>query len=83
MDQSCGIDAIAIWKTPVIPSGNGTKSVHLFIIFGIRRLCARAPTGESRPLSSPLVRDITHKNQEETDKHLSGPPDSMIASQGT
>jgi hypothetical protein len=39
--------------------------------------------GDSRRLSSPLVGDITHANREETDKHLSGPPDSMIASQGT
>jgi len=65
------------------PFREWNQSLHLFIILGIRRLCARAPTGESRPCSSPLVGDITHKHKEETDKHLSGPPDSMIASQGT
>ncbi len=34
-------------------------------------------------IASPLAGDITHENREETDKHLSGPPDSMIASQWT
>jgi len=30
-----------------------------------------------------LADDIAHENREKTDRHLSGPPDSMIASQGT
>jgi hypothetical protein len=34
-------------------------------------------------LSLPLADDIAHENREETDKHLSGPPDSMIALQWT